>query len=57
MARWRVSVRITKDADVYVTAGDEQAAQELAVAKAQAWDGVVDAEALDCERDFGGLRG
>lgn len=56
MPRYRVSVRLTKDAEVYVTAGDEQAAQELAVAKAQAWDGVVDAEALDCERDFGGWR-
>ncbi|MCW5697313.1 MAG: hypothetical protein KIS96_11360 [Bauldia sp.] len=57
MARYRISVRITKDADVYVTAGDEQAAQELAVEKAKTWDGVVDAEAIDCERYFGGFRG
>lgn len=57
MPRYRVSVRLTKDAEVYVTAGDEQAAQELAVEKAMGWDGIVEAEAIDCERDFGGLRG
>lgn len=51
MPRYTVTVRYEMAREVTVYAGDEQAAEEMAVEIVEGWNNVLSAEATDIERD------
>lgn len=51
MAKYIVTVRYEQERAITVYARDEQAAEEKACEIVEGWNGVLSAEATDCEGD------